>query len=323
MCNNEYYIHETAIYFRKILSEDVTFIPANKDLIMGVPWGISSIFSFYEGCILGQQILLAYTEDCNSVSPGRMKKLLAIVSKYVKRVVVLITPNISSYNKIRLVAQRVNFVIPNKQMFLPSLLLEIKQEHNKNTDLKEIIPPFAQCLLLYHLQIESVVGVNSYALSDKFAVSYATVNKSLRWLLSKELINLVGAKTKTVQINLNNRELWNKALPLLVSPIEHICYVDDSLEGQMMSGVNALSSYTMINGIYTQSYAMSKKVFKTLSIETDKQFGQNEIQIWRYDPRILSSTGVVDRLSLYLSLMNNDDERIQIELERLIKDMPW
>ena len=31
----------------------------------------------------------------------------------------------------------------------------------------------------------------------------------------------------------------------------------------------------------------------------------------------------VDKLSLYLSLKNNDDERIQIELENLINDIKW
>lgn len=66
-----------------------------------------------------------------------------------------------------------------------------------------------------------------------------------------------------------------------------------------------------------------KKDFKALNVAVDKQFGQNEIQVWKYNPQILSSTGVVDKLSLYLSLKDNEDERIQIELERLISEMPW
>ena len=56
---------------------------------------------------------------------------------------------------------------------------------------------------------------------------------------------------------------------------------------------------------------------------TDKQFGENEIQVWKYNPKMLSTEGVVDKLSLYLSLKDNEDERIQIELERLINEMPW
>ena len=155
------------------------------------------------------------------------------------------------------------------------------------------------------------------------AVSYASVNRALRWLVSKDLIRLEGAKTKTIQIDFSNRELWDKALPLLVSPIEKVYYTDALLEGQMMSGMNALASYTMLNEENKQCLAMPKKDFKALNVAVDKKFGQNEIQVWKYNPQILSSTGVVDKLSLYLSLKDNEDERIQIELERLISEMPW
>ena len=323
MCNIKYYIDETAAYFGNMLGEKVALEPADKDLLEGIPMNVSSRFSFYKGCILGQHILMAYLKDGDSVPPAQLKKQLDIIRRQTQLVVVLITPCITSYNKVRLVAQKVNFVIPNRQMFLPSLLLDIKPDRKVGLDLKETIPPFAQCLLLYHLQIESIVGATGYGLSNKFDVSYATANKSLRWLVSKDLIKLEGTKTKTVQIDLSNRELWNKALPMLVSPIERLYYTDAILEGQQISGVNALASYTMLNEESRQCWAVTKKELKTLAVATDKQFGENEIQVWKYNPKMLSTEGVVDKLSLYLSLKDNDDERIQIELERLINEMSW
>lgn len=129
-----------------------------------------------------------------------------------------------------------------------------------------------------------------------------------------------GAKTKTVQVEFGSRELWNKALPMLVSPIEQVYHTDAFLGGQMISGINALASYTMLNEEHKQCCAMTKKDFKALGIVADKQFGQNEIQIWKNNPQILSSTKGVDKLSLYLSLKDNEDERIQIELGHLIDE---
>lgn len=322
MCNIKYYIAETAAYFGNMLGEKVALESADKDLLERIPMNVSSRFSFYKGCILGQLILMAYLKDGDSVPPAQLKKQLDIIGRQTQLVVVLITPCISS-NKVRLVAQKVNFVIPNRQMFLPSLLLDIQPDRKVGLDLKETIPPFAQCLLLYHLQIESIVGATGYGLSDKFGVSYATANKSLRWLVSKDLIKLEGTKTKTVQIDISNRELWNKALPMLVSPIEQLYYTDAILEGQQISGVNALASYTMLNVESRQSWAVTRKELKTLAIVTDKQFGENEIQVWKYNPKILSTEGVVDKLSLYLSLKDNEDERIQIELERLISEISF
>ena len=86
---------------------------------------------------------------------------------------------------------------------------------------------------------------------------------------------------------------------------------------------SALAFYTMLNVESRQSWAVTKKELKTLAIVTDKQFGENEIQVWKYNPKILSTEGVVDKLSLYLSLKDNEDERIQIELERLISEISF
>ena len=125
----------------------------------------------------------------------------------------------------------------------PTHIIRIQIPRYKN----DTITPLTQCLLLYHLETESLSGRTSYELADKLSVSYASINRALRWLVSKDLIKLEGVKTKTLQIDLSDRELWNKALPLLVSPIEQLYYTDALLDGQTISGVNALSSYTMLN----------------------------------------------------------------------------
>ena len=266
---------------------------------------------------------MACMSDGDAIPPAQMKKLLDIVVRQTGMVAILTTPRISSYNKVRLVAQKVNFVIPGSQMFLPSLLLEIKPDRVIGADLKDTIPPFAQFLLHYHLQVAPIAGASSYELSDRFSVSYGTVNKALRWLVSKDLITMDGTKTKTVQIDLRGRDLWDKALSVLVSPVEQVFYTDAVLEHQMTSGLNALSTYTMINEDYSQCYAVVKKNLKPLDVEIDRRFGENKIQVWKYNPEMLSSTGVVDRLSLYLSMRDDKDERVQIELERLMDEMQW
>lgn len=158
MCNIKYYIAETAAYFGNMLGETVALESADKDLLERIPMNVSSRFSFYKGCILGQLILMAYLKDGDSVPPAQLKKQLDIIGRQTQLVVVLITPCISSYNKVRLVAQKVNFVIPNRQMFLPSLLLDIQPDRKVGLDLKETIPPFAQCLLLYHCRLNPLLG---------------------------------------------------------------------------------------------------------------------------------------------------------------------
>ncbi len=56
-------------------------------------------------------------------------------------------------------------IVPNKQMFIPSLLLDLKSINTiGGEDKKDTITPLTQCLLLYHLEIESISGKTSYEL---------------------------------------------------------------------------------------------------------------------------------------------------------------
>ncbi len=324
MCKSNDYIKSTATYIASVLGDNVVVKPVCKSMQDKLPISIVGNFELYGGQILGKNILFAFIDDGNIITPVQAKKQLDIIQRITGMIAILVPVHLYSYNISRLIAQKVNFVIPNKQMFIPSLLLDLTVANTMNEESKkDAIAPLTQCLLLYHLESESLSGRTSYELANKLSVSYASVNRALRWLVSNDLIKLEGVKTKTVQIELSNMELWDKALPMLVSPIEQLYYTDAAIEGQMTSGVNALASYTMLNDESRQCCAVSKKDFKALKIIANKQFGQNEIQVWKYNPRMLSSTGAVDKLSLYLSLRDNEDERIQIELERLINEMPW
>ena len=323
MCKNRYYIKEVEAYFTQMLGEKVDFSPTGKCLMDKIPIGISSNFALYKGTILGNDVLLAWREEGDTLSPAVMQKQLSVISKQTRLSVILSVQRVAAYNLRRWTTQKINFVIPQKQMFIPSLMLELRKEPVIGADLKDKISPFTQMLLLYHLQVDSIAGSSCLILKDKFAVSYATVNQSLRWLTQKGFIKMEGTKTKTIQMEYDKQELWSKALPLLTSPIEKIVFTDDDVAGEIKSGINALSTYTMINPEQKGCIAISKKRFKEVGMGYNNQFGTTEVQVWKYDPYLLSSSETVDRLSLFLTLKDEQDERVQIELERLMNEMQW
>jgi len=47
------------------------------------------------------------------------------------------------------------------------------------------------------------------------------------------------------------------------------------------------------------------------------------VEVWSYDPLILAGDDFVDRLSLYLSLRETSDERIEAALNELLETLPW
>lgn len=51
--------------------------------------------------------------------------------------------------------------------------------------------------------------------------------------------------------------------------------------------------------------------------------GGFEIELWKYAPAQFAKERIVDRLSLYLSLKDNTDERVQSALDALMGGMVW
>lgn len=305
-----------------ILGTNIQTSPIRKQLLEKIPIMIAQNFDLHEGSIFGTDVVLACQTGENVFTPAQVKKMMAVLEQKTGHIAIYVTDRIASYNVTRLIASRVNFIIPQKQMFLPSLLIDLKKERAIGTDLKERIPPFAQLLLLYHIQVEALDGWGASKLTDRFDVSYATTNRALRWLADKALIKLGEAKSKQIYFSYTRREIWEAALPFLRSPVEKVLYTDENIDA-MLGGINALSVYTMINEESSQTFVIYKNEWKALKVNADKEFGIKRIEIWRYDPHLLSVEKTVDKLSLYLSLRDNEDERVQIELDNLINEIQW
>lgn len=314
------FIDEVVTYIKEYIGENVDFSPIDASLRTRLPMSISEEFELYQGRILNRNVVLTCTDKANTNSPKQMQKKIHLIEQKLDTLVILATKEMASYNTLRLANLRVNFIIPNKQLFLPALLMNFRKEQNIGTDLTESISPIAQVVLLYHLQIESIQGMATRTLVEKLDVSYASANRAIRWLCEKGLIRVSDGKTKLIEIQYSKKLLWEKALPFLESPIKQILYTDEVLSS-LKSGINALSQYTMINEEVRECYAMTKTELNNLSIPINEKFGTNLVEIWKYSPRLLSRTRIVDKLSLYLTLRDSEDERIQIELDNLLNTL--
>ncbi len=324
MCKNSDYITLTQQYIESTFGLKVDILPLIKEKLDLLPISISGNYRFLTTNILEREVILLYSIDSTAYTPGQLQKQKELVEKKIHHPVIFIFDKMVSYNVQRLVKQRVNFIIPQKQMFIPDLLIDLKPHKDIPDNTNEHIPGIAQCIILFHLQINSLEGKSAYEIADLFNVSYANVNRAVRWLKENAVITLVGKKTKHITFSNEKRQLWETVLPLLENPIERIVYTDMSVNDNfLISGVNALSEYSMINRENRENYALSKEDFCKLQLQTDRQYGGHRIEIWRYNPNFLSTNGVVDKLSLYLSLKDTEDERIEIELENMINNITW
>lgn len=320
MCKYVDLIDKASLYINEYVSVDASFVPMKKSLLDELPMSVSEDFELYEGSILDHHVVLTCIDDAGFMAPLQLYKKISLLEQKLNALVILVAEKVVSYKVTRLTKYRINFIIPYKQLFLPSLLMSFRKE--TANELSEHITPITQMLILYHLEVDAIHGMDTHSLAERLRVSYSSMNRAVRWLYERGLITLTNEKVKLIEVSETKKDLWEKVLPLLENPIEEIVFTDSNLNASQ-AGINALSEYTMINREQHECYALTRAELNSLQVPTDKRFGNNVVQIWRYSPSLLSGTNTVDKLSLYLSLKDSDDERIQIELDNLIKEIPW
>lgn len=228
-----------------------------------------------------------------------------------------------SYNKQRLINKRINFVIQDKQLFIPSLLIDLSNKENTEPKKINSLTPLAQLIILYHLQVKNIDSYTTKELALLLGTSYITTSRAIRSLEALQLIELDEAKERKINFIHSGKELWLECIKHLKSPVKSVVYTDDIVpfDKAKQAHINALAHYTMIAEDKGMQYAMTFEKLKSLGIKTDAKFGEHRVEIWKYNPDILSCGDYVDRLSLFLSLKDNNDDRIQIELEQLINSI--
>ena len=76
--------------------------------------------------------------------------------------------------------------------------------------------------------------------------------------------------------------------------------------------------------ISVKEYAINRDTWKTMEKKGIEQIPIEEkgtcvLQVWCYEPRIFEVDGHVDPFSLFLSLQNENDERIEMALEEMME----
>ena len=135
-----------------------------------------------------------------------------------------------------------------------------------------------------------------------------------------------GTGTKIIHFACPKRELWQKSQKILSSPVKKILYSDSLLEENFsMSRMNALSQYSHLNPEPYGSIAVWDRIFRTSDFPCNDIEGNYRIEIWKYPATMPGqpNSNVVDKLSLYLSMKEETDARIEKELEILIERMKW
>ena len=313
-----------------ILGRPIQLQERSKAQMEGATIGDLLTYKFYDGEFHGMPLLFAEpkgkvaTPRCLSVTANNLTSLLQLP-------IVFLLPACPAYERQRLIDKDVYFVVSEKYVHLPMLLAN---ERVRKTKQAKTLTPVAQYLLLYHLQIGSIEGMAARDIEDKIPYSYASITLGLTCLEDLGLCKKVAeaSKRKVIHFDMKGMNLWEQAQPFLVNPVEERIYCDGLLSDDSFPecGINALAHYTRLNPDPERTIMMSVKQLRNFKssealVRPNEFDGNIIIEAWKYPP--VTATGVkaewVDKLSLAISQREDEDPRVEGEVERLINETEW
>jgi len=317
---------KTAEYLHAVLGL-VCEIAGDCSQKIKLPYYLKAGNRFVECFIDTQRCLLMVTDELPDGST--LAKRVGEIGDIEGTQVVLVLDNIDAVRRKALIASRTSFVVPGKQVYLPFIgaLLTERGMASEVAQEKQIFTPAAQVMLLTHLQKESFEGRIISEIAKLFPYSVKTISAAAKELEQAGVCTVEGDNSGKMLHFIGKEEIWSKAEPWMTSPVQEVLYCD-SIE-QIPEGLRfvtydkALTEYTFMADFSGESYAVFKNDDVIKKLKNSGLFnsveGRYRIELWKYNPALLASDGMVDALSLTLCYKDSDDERVTGELNQLVK----
>ena len=185
--------------------------------------------------------------------------------------------------------------------------------------------PSAQLLLLYYIYHGCGELLTSVA-AQKLGFTATSISRASRQLEEKGLIQTEKRGVqKVIYSDKSPREMFNIARESMSNPVKRTIYIPKTeiKETFLLSGYSALSEYSMINPPLAECFAVDTVAEwdKSASNRLQSTDDQCAVELWRYDPKKLSTGNCVDKLSLVLALSDDRDERIEEAVEEILTNL--
>lgn len=298
-----------------------------------LPFYLRNLYTFFKLSILGSSCLAMIVKDETEQSPATVRKHISQVQLKSNCEVIYVRTNVTAYNRKRLIEQKVPFIVPGNQMYLPFLGADLR-EHFKSIRAagSSTLSPATQTVVLYALLHHNEPSFTPKHLSRCLGYSAMTMTRALDELEKVQLGQITTqGRERVLRFDQNRKTLWSSALEKLRSPVKKRLWVKDPLNelSGMKAGLSALACHSLLAAPPNPVFALAKKSWKETEIGNDLKIltvaepDACELEIWSYTPELFSENGVVDRFSLYLSMRDNEDERVALALEEMMERISW
>jgi len=321
-------------YLESITGEPPDLQRVSRERVASLPLFLRDRYHLYSARLFGRKCLLAIeTPDREAGSPAEYGAHAESLRAKLGEPVVIVLPALPSYARNRMVRSSVPFIVPGNQLFLPFLMVDLRERFPRTSPASgSRLTPAAQCILLYHLLRDPLDQLALRDIASRVGYSAMMLTRAKDELEASQLCeSLRKGRSILLRFTDSGRALWDGAEPLLSSPVNKTHWVRWENPGHpaLAAGLTALSRRTLIEDDRVPTYALLHENYR-VNLEKGLFHGcpgpseaTARLESWSYNPSLLSDDQAVDSLSLYLSLRGSVDERVQQQLERLIGEVKW
>jgi DNA-binding MarR family transcriptional regulator len=298
-----------------------------------LPYFLRDAFDFRQLDLLGHTLLLALERNTEKPSIGDIRARLDKLRSVAGQPAVYVTEALASYERKRLIAQKVPFIVPGNQLYLPDLGLDLREYFRQRpSSAQASLSPSAQAMLITAL-LRPRWQAEWHPAEAAAMLGYTsmTLSRAVRELVAAGLAQAHKAgRSQYLSMAHSPRETWEQALPLLRNPVQRTVWTSTQTPPELpvrVAGLSALARLSMLTEPRLPVFAVSRaewQVLKTNIVELPEAMpGACEWQLWNYTPTLQPDCDTVDPLSLMLSLRDSTDERVQSALDALKEQLPW
>jgi len=312
-----------------------------EDQLSGLPLFLLGVFTFYHAVLDGHDCTVLYMKEGQLPRVDALIQQVGRIQDKLGHKVIVWMNDASAYQRKKLVERRLNFVVPYQQLYLPDFYIDVRPSVRESPR-ADILQPLAQQILIAHLLDRTWHGSRlENAMFDigpfqKLAADLGTnamaITRAATNLKDLKICDVMGTKRKFIRFTKGRNELWNELndRKLWINPVLKSLYVDTRPEGRTVrqGGETGLSLYTDLNPPQVPILAMDKSEYYHQRQYEHWNESQPEgnflLQVWHYNPaHWQNNEQAVDPISLYLTLKDTRDERLEMELSKLLNEKLW
>ena len=324
-------------YFFNVIGIEIQILPLGNDFLNKLNYQQKKIFQYYKVIINNNDFILIIFDETH-FTPNEIKNNVENIKRKLNRKVIIVKNKINSYDRIRLIKYKIGFIIPNKHLYIPEMLIDLRESFDIEKIVREKFTPSTQFILIFHSLKHNLSGktlnevikiidnFNKKNNHNLMNYSKMTINRAFNELKYFKICNIERKKGMNyLFFPKNKKKLLHKAKKFMINPISkkiRLYKSSNKLKLKLYSGITALSEYTLIAPENIKTFAMYKKQFNKERIPNNMEFNEYfNLELWEYNPFSLSlNKKTVDPISLYFSLKGSKDERISKSLENLLKN---